>query len=98
MFNKIEFFKLSSGNPLDQGDPAQAGGISFSLFAIILLVLLAVWGFWRFITVHFLDLFKIRSLTQVRIWLKQTWETLFAVIIFGSVLAILALFLYKLGL
>ena len=47
------------GNPLDQGEPGQAGGIPFSLIAIIFIIVLVGAGLWFFMTDLLPNLFKV---------------------------------------
>lgn len=98
MISSMKFMNSLGGNPLDQGEPGQAGGIPFSFIAIVCILLLIGAGLWFFITDLLPDLFKVRSWNALKVWLKEFWGGLLSVIIFGSILAFIAFVLYKIGL
>ncbi len=86
------------GNPLDKGEPGQAGGIPFSLIAIILIIVLVGFGLWGFMTELLPNLIKVRSLTDLKVWIKELWGGLLFITICGSILALIAFLLFKIGL
>jgi hypothetical protein len=86
------------GNPIDQGDPGQAGGIPFSLIAILCIILLVLAGLWIFITNQLPNLVKVKSLKDLKIWIKEFWGGLLFVIIGGLLLGLIALLLAQIGL
>ena len=85
------------GNPLDQGEPGQAGGIPFSLIAIIFIIVLVGAGLWFFMTDLLPNLFKVKSLSDLKVWIREFWGGLSFVIICGSILALIAFLLFKIG-
>ena len=86
------------GNPLDQGEPGQAGGIPFSLIAIVCIILLVGAGLWFFMTDLLPNLFKVKSISDLKVWTKEFWGGLSFVILCGSILALIAFLLFKIGL
>ena len=90
--------KFLGGNPLDQGDPGQAGGIPFSFLAILLLILLVGAGLWIFVTEQIPELFKVRNSENFKKWFKEFSGGVLAVLLFGSILALIAFILHRIGL
>lgn len=87
-----------SGNPLDQGDPSQAGGFSFSLIAFICIFIVVIWALWGFFTRVLPDLIKLKTLMELKLWFKKFWNGLVSVIIIASLLGGVGIILYRFGL
>jgi hypothetical protein len=61
-------------------------------------MVLVGFGLWTFMTELLPNLLKIRSLSDLKAWIREFWGGLLFTTICGSILALIAFLLFKIGL